>query len=907
MTLVHQTPVSIPTINRGFLNAGFFRMSITTLSLLLISNFVRAENPELIPWKEATPLAVETVGPSVGRIWLQQLKSVPLPNEAGYKQLFSRKDTERGLLTLLTLDLQTGAMKTHPPVQAYEIWSQMQVGSLLYLGVNLPDLLMRYDPVRDEFEQLGSAFNSAQGIYTMNLDPNGIILMGSTPTGEVSEFNPTTGQFIKYGVPLASNGGYVYSLNGDATSITAAVRGHQWDVVSINRATKQITTLMSLPADGWIEIVGRRNIDDNVTFRVSRPGATAVEVYKVINGEMFLNDKPFPSVVAAPTPTVVLDTNSAYFLGSAPVYYQRLGETSWNQTSIETRVEPRGLHHLAQNADGTIVGTPTSYGSVLAWNSKTEQGRVLGMYMNSINAITGLDGTIYTGSYPSAALSRIDPQKNFTIPYEVPGQPAIPVTSASANPWMIKYLSADLDGAHDVGRLVAAPDGSLYIGALRFRYYDGFRLGRYDPATNVHTKIDDEKLFDHFGFSWMTLIQQGQKLAITTWIDYDNTIGGPQPESAKIIMYDIKQRKFSERIPLPGFKRLIHVVEIGDGVIVGTGVEGPIVNHAVGTEVTTLFRYDLKTGTLLHTRRYGGIVGALSGGTTLFPRHGHGFEIGPDGWIWTAWQLPYASSPSLVLRINPATLEVIPLGTLTGGLRFLFDRLHPGDLFVTGASQLRRLRGIVPIQNQPPPQDTQAPSVPGNVTASAVSSSQINLTWSASSDNVGVMGYKVFRNGQNAAIATLGNVTSFSNTGLVAGVSYSYQVSAIDAAGNESAKSAPVGAQTLSDIENENPNASSSVVGFLPFKNIFNPAKGETLRIRFSLESEAPSDFSIDIRDRLGNNLADLTGQVNNTGNGYELVWDGLNSSQSLVASGTYVVVLKQSGKVITTKVIVIK
>src|SRR5207248_998539 len=51
----------------------------------------------------------------------------------------------------------------------------------------------------------------------------------------------------------------------------------------------------------------------------------------------------------------------------------------------------------------------------------------------------------------------------------------------------------------------------------------------------------------------------------------------------------------------------------------------------------------------------------------------------------------------------------------------------------------------VTVSNGPPP-DTTPPSVPTGLRATAVSSSQINLSWPASSDNVGVSGYRVFRN-----------------------------------------------------------------------------------------------------------------------------------------------------------------
>src|SRR5882724_3108308 len=84
--------------------------------------------------------------------------------------------------------------------------------------------------------------------------------------------------------------------------------------------------------------------------------------------------------------------------------------------------------------------------------------------------------------------------------------------------------------------------------------------------------------------------------------------------------------------------------------------------------------------------------------------------------------------------------------------------------------------------------DTTPPSVPAGLTGTAVSSTQINLSWNASTDNVAVTGYRVYRGG--TLIATLGNVTTYQNTGLTASTAYAYTVQAVDGAGNASAQSA---------------------------------------------------------------------------------------------------------------------
>ncbi len=104
--------------------------------------------------------------------------------------------------------------------------------------------------------------------------------------------------------------------------------------------------------------------------------------------------------------------------------------------------------------------------------------------------------------------------------------------------------------------------------------------------------------------------------------------------------------------------------------------------------------------------------------------------------------------------------------------------------------------------------DTQAPTVPAALAASAVSASQINLTWSASSDNVGVVGYYIYRNG--SFVRTAGT-TSYSDTGLSTGITYTYRVAAYDAAGNASAQSSPASATTLGGADTQAPTVPSGL------------------------------------------------------------------------------------------------
>jgi hypothetical protein len=93
--------------------------------------------------------------------------------------------------------------------------------------------------------------------------------------------------------------------------------------------------------------------------------------------------------------------------------------------------------------------------------------------------------------------------------------------------------------------------------------------------------------------------------------------------------------------------------------------------------------------------------------------------------------------------------------------------------------------------------DKEPPTVPAGLTATAISSSQIDLSWIGSSDNSGVAGYKIYRDGLNIKSVT---GTTVSDTSLLANRNYCYGVSAFDAAGNESGKKGPACIGTLQNV-----------------------------------------------------------------------------------------------------------
>lgn len=108
-------------------------------------------------------------------------------------------------------------------------------------------------------------------------------------------------------------------------------------------------------------------------------------------------------------------------------------------------------------------------------------------------------------------------------------------------------------------------------------------------------------------------------------------------------------------------------------------------------------------------------------------------------------------------------------------------------LKVTAVQQDRsKLTAVVNFTDAPPPTDQTPPTMPGNFTVTGGTAfSSVTLTWDASTDNVGVTSYRLYRNG--TFVATVGASTlTYTDTGLFGSTSYNYTLTAMDAVGNAS-------------------------------------------------------------------------------------------------------------------------
>ncbi len=117
--------------------------------------------------------------------------------------------------------------------------------------------------------------------------------------------------------------------------------------------------------------------------------------------------------------------------------------------------------------------------------------------------------------------------------------------------------------------------------------------------------------------------------------------------------------------------------------------------------------------------------------------------------------------------------------TAFGALRMELNQDGAAFQFVNIQDQVLD-SGSIPCSGAPA--DVTPPAPPTDLNAVSISSSHIDLSWTSATDNVGVTGYQIYRDG--VLLDTIGALTSYSDNTVTGNVTYQYQVRAIDAASN---------------------------------------------------------------------------------------------------------------------------
>ena len=157
------------------------------------------------------------------------------------------------------------------------------------------------------------------------------------------------------------------------------------------------------------------------------------------------------------------------------------------------------------------------------------------------------------------------------------------------------------------------------------------------------------------------------------------------------------------------------------------------------------------------------------------------YRISSDSWVLDTG---FSISGTIFDSPNPTlskTNEVVLTPIYPLGVIHLWE--------YTGAGGSMWLYKPSASSSSPPEPDNDPPTIPTNVQSPAQTSTTTQLTWNASSDNSGISNYKIYRGGTHTGTSV---TTSFTDFGLFPNTTYTYRVSAVDLAGNESGLSSTV-------------------------------------------------------------------------------------------------------------------
>ncbi|WP_082926972.1 glycosyl hydrolase family 18 protein [Paenibacillus tuaregi] len=165
---------------------------------------------------------------------------------------------------------------------------------------------------------------------------------------------------------------------------------------------------------------------------------------------------------------------------------------------------------------------------------------------------------------------------------------------------------------------------------------------------------------------------------------------------------------------------------------------------------------------------------------------------------------PSQSSNSITLKWDPSQDNVGVTGydiyqgntrlTRTTGTTYTVNGLTPQTSYTftvkaaDAAGNISAASTPLTVSTKAPSADAQAPSAPANLTSSSHTDTTVILQWSASTDNVGVTGYDIYK-GSALTGSVSGSTLTYTATGLTAATAYTFTVKAKDAAGNVSAAS----------------------------------------------------------------------------------------------------------------------
>ncbi len=637
------------------------------------------------------------------------------------------------------------------------------VDDKVYLASSHGGQLIEYNAATGAVTPLGLL--SQSGAQRLVVGDDGAIYIGAygggggQPAGSgggVERYDPSTGVRTNYGPmdPAFVGLQYAHSLGADRRYIYVGLGQQPWYLAIYDTQTGSRELKWKAENDtsgvvykgvngGWYYI--RHNKAKNNLKKYYRlVEGEAVEIPKsefpetvpsYQLGNLALGSENFEAVYGC---KVRLDNAYPTNLnaGTASWSWQLSGAPHWQEATLSGfRVEPVKTRRLYRVDADYMLGFPDFYGPVFLFNPETQVSMELGRSeYNFYDALV-------TSNYPRypiflAGYTAVTMQYHLTLPWSLtqstpdPGAPGV-------NPLHLGYTGAIAGKYH----LYLAQDasGTIYTGVHHERDSTGGSLAWYHPATGA--KGGDRDTFINDDIKDVIVVEAGTKVVVST-----EAVG--REGAGKIFIMDAASKTILRSFNCPtGHVHSGKLAEAESGYVFGVAAD-------------RMYKINTTTGEVVFNESLGGQ--AFGASSNSLERR---LVRGPDRRLWMfinndLYRIDerYGGSRQYVLSM-PSASSIAFSGV---------------DLYFLGSS-IKVIRGMFV--------DTTKPKKVTNLVAEPASTQEIDLSWDAAVDNVRTVAYHVYRNG---SLVDVCEEILYRDHGLSTGTQYSYQVRAVDAAGNAS-------------------------------------------------------------------------------------------------------------------------
>ena len=512
-------------------------------------------------------------------------------------------------LFVLSVNPETGALRQHiskVPESNYPTATLLARDGRLYVGAAYSGHLLRCDPVKDTFEDLG-AINPGAASFpcAIDEDSSGRIWIGSYGAADLTMYDPRSGAFTRCG-RMDDTDMYNYPMVNSDDTICNRIMMTRPHLVVYDPKTGEKRTVGPVTEKGKDSFDLIRGGDGNIYIR-SSPGNFRVQGFTAT---------PVSSIPAPPVPTPKQYTCS-FDDASSQLYRQlRVKSADGRERLFALDFQAAGteLFLVHRGPDGSIYGSSILPEHLFRYIPGKKSLADLGQCSASAGeaySMANLEGKIYIASYPGARISVYDPAK----PYHFG-------TAAEDNPCDLGRID---DISYRPRSALAGPLGRVWFASIPDYGQWGGPLSWYEPKTGqkgVYHRIAGDG--SCYTLAWL---EKENLLAVGTTIQ-GGTGTQPKEGNATLFLWDCKAEKKVWEGTLERQAESFNALLTGpDGLLYGT---------AAGGDGPALFVFDPAKREFVATV-------APPAGTPL----DNGLQLGPDGNI-------YGFTTSCLYRFQPS-------------------------------------------------------------------------------------------------------------------------------------------------------------------------------------------------------------------------------------------------------------